>query len=578
MKIIYKLINEVYEMKQSRMFIPTLREVPADAEVTSHRLLLRAGYMRQNASGVYSFLPLGKKVLKKVEEIVREEMDQTGANELLMPTLQQAELWQESQRWFSYGPELMRMRDRHNREFALGPTHEEVITSLVRDELSSYKKLPLTLYQIQTKFRDEKRPRFGLLRGREFVMKDAYSFHATQESLDETYEDLFKAYQNVFTRCGLNFRAVIADSGAMGGKDTHEFMVLSEIGEDTIAYSDTSDYAANIEMAPVVATYEKSSEALKDMEKVETINVKTIEEVTNFLQVEAKDCIKSLLFHIDQKPVLVLVRGDHEVNDVKLKNLFEATVVELATPEETQVALNCPIGFVGPVGVETVEIIADHAVASIVNGVCGANEENFHYVNVNPDRDFKVAQYADLRFIQEGDLSPDGQGTIQFAKGIEVGHVFKLGTRYSESMGANFLDENGRNQPMIMGCYGIGVSRLVAAAAEQYNDEKGLVWPKQLAPFHVHVIPVNMKNEEQASLGEELYASLKKQGYDVLLDDRHERVGVKFNDSDLMGLPVRVTVGKKAAEGIVEVKNRKTGESEEVHVDELSNVIASILG
>lgn len=564
-------------MKQSKMFIPTLREVPADAEVTSHRLLLRAGYMRQNSSGVYSFLPLGKKVLKKIEEIVREEMDNTGANELLMPTLQQAELWQESQRWYSYGPELMRMRDRHNREFALGPTHEEVITSLVRDELSSYKKLPITLYQIQTKFRDEKRPRFGLLRGREFLMKDAYSFHATQESLDETYEDLFRAYQNVFTRCGLNFRAVIADSGAMGGKDTHEFMVLSEIGEDTIAYSDSSDFAANIEMAPVVATYEKSTEPMKELEKVETINVKTIEEVTSFLQVDASACIKSLLFHIDQKPVLVLVRGDHEVNDVKLKNLFDAAVVDLATPEETQVALNCAIGSIGPIGVDTIEIIADHAVASIVNGVCGANEDNFHFINVNPERDFKVAQYADVRFIQEGDASPDGKGTIKFAKGIEVGHVFKLGTRYSEAMGANFLDENGRNQPMIMGCYGIGVSRLVAAAAEQYNDDKGLVWPKQLTPFHVHVIPVNMKNEEQAALGEELYASLKKQGYEVLLDDRHERVGVKFNDSDLMGLPVRVTVGKKAAEGIVEVKNRKTGESEEVHVDQLSDIIASIL-
>jgi len=564
-------------MKQSKMFIPTLREVPSDAEVTSHRLLLRAGYIRQTSSGVYSFLPLGKKVLKKIEEIVREEMDNTGANELLMPTLQQAELWQESQRWFSYGPELMRMRDRHNREFALGPTHEEVITSLVRDELSSYKKLPLTLYQIQTKFRDEKRPRFGLLRGREFVMKDAYSFHATQESLDETYEDLFKAYQNVFSRCGLNFRAVIADSGAMGGKDTHEFMVLSEIGEDTIAFSDSSDFAANIEMAPVVATYEKSDEQQKELEKVETINVKTIEEVTNFLQVEAKQCIKSLLFHIDQKPVLVLVRGDHEVNDVKLKNLFDAAVVDLATPEETQVALNCAVGSVGPIGVDTIEIIADNAVASIVNGVCGANENDFHFINVNPDRDFKVAQYSDLRFIQEGDASPDGLGTIQFAKGIEVGHVFKLGTRYSEAMGALFLDENGRNQPMIMGCYGIGVSRLVAAAAEQYNDDKGLVWPKQLAPFHVHVVPVNMKNEEQAALGEELYTSLKKQGYDVLLDDRNERVGVKFNDSELIGLPVRVTVGKKAGEGIVEVKNRQTGDSVEVHIDELNAVVAEML-
>ncbi|MGM9924098.1 MAG: proline--tRNA ligase [Bacillus sp. (in: firmicutes)] len=564
-------------MKQSKMFIPTLREVPADAEVTSHRLLLRAGYMRQTSSGVYSYLPLGKKVLKKIEEIVREEMDNTGANEILMPTLQQAELWQESQRWFSYGPELMRMRDRHNREFALGPTHEEVVTSLVRDELSSYKKLPLTLYQIQTKFRDEKRPRFGLLRGREFVMKDAYSFHANQESLDEVYEDLFAAYSNVFSRCGLDFRAVIADSGAMGGKDTHEFMVLSEIGEDTIAYSDSSDYAANIEMAPVVATYEKSGDALKELEKVSTPGQKSIEDIAAFLQVNANVCIKSLLFKVDDKYVLVLARGDHEVNDIKVKNLLEASVVELATPEETAEILGCEIGSLGPINVDNVEVIADHAVASVVNGVCGANEKDYHFINVNPDRDFKVSQYADLRFIQEGDASPCGKGSILFAKGIEVGHVFKLGTRYSESMGAHFLDENGKSKPMIMGCYGIGVSRTLAAAAEQYNDEKGLVWPKQLAPFHVHLIPVNMKNEEQAALGQELYASLKAKGFDVLLDDRNERAGVKFNDSDLIGLPVRVTVGKKASEGIVEVKNRQTGESAEIHVDQLVEKINEIL-
>ncbi|MGN1400411.1 MAG: proline--tRNA ligase [Bacillus sp. (in: firmicutes)] len=565
-------------MKQSKMFMPTLREVPADADVKSHQLLLRAGYIRQTSSGVYSYLPLGKKVLKKIEEIVRQEMDKTGANELLMPTLQQVELWQESKRWYSYGPELMRMKDRHGREFALGPTHEEVITSLVRDEISSYKKLPLTLYQIQTKFRDEKRPRFGLLRGREFVMKDAYSFHSSFESLDETYQDLYKAYGNVFSRCGLNFRAVIADSGAMGGKDTHEFMVLSEIGEDTIAYSDSSDFAANIEMAPVVASYEKSSEPAGELEKVSTPDQKSIEEVASFLQVAEEKCIKSLLFKVDDSYVLVLARGDHEVNDVKVKNLFEASVVELATPEETREVLGCSIGSLGPIGVSNVEVVADHAVEAVVNGVTGANEEGFHYVNVNPGRDFTVSRYEDLRFIQEGDASPDGKGTIQFAKGIEVGHVFKLGTRYSEAMGATFLDENGRSQPMIMGCYGIGVSRTLAAAAEQYNDEKGLVWPKQLTPFDVHLIPINMKNDTQASLAEKLYASLQEQGFEVLMDDRQERPGVKFADSDLIGLPVRVTVGKRADEEIVEVKNRKTGESQEVAVSELDTIIRSILG
>ncbi|WP_050614811.1 proline--tRNA ligase [Bacillus testis] len=565
-------------MKQSKMFIPTLREVPADAEVKSHKLLLRAGYIRQTASGVYSYLPLAQRVLKKIENIVREEMDNTGANEMLMPSLQQAELWQESKRWYSYGPELMRMKDRNNREFALGPTHEEVVTSLVRDELNSYKKLPLTLYQIQTKFRDEKRPRFGLLRGREFIMKDAYSFHSNQESLDAVYEDIFQAYSNIFSRCGLDFRAVIADSGAMGGKDTHEFMVLSEIGEDTIAYSDSSDFAANIEMAPVVANYEKSSEAEKELEKVATPDQKSIEDVSSFLNVEATSCIKSMLFKVDEEFVLVLVRGDHEVNDVKVKNLLEASVVELALPEETQQVLNCEVGSLGPISVEGVKIIADHAVESIVNGVCGANEAGFHYVNVNHGRDFNVDTFADLRFIQEGDASPDGKGTIQFAKGIEVGHVFKLGTRYSEAMGATFLDENGRSQPMIMGCYGIGVSRTLAAAAEQYNDEQGLVWPKQLAPFHVHIIPVNVKNADQTQLADALYADMQKAGYEVLLDDRNERPGVKFTDSELMGLPVRITVGKKAAESIVEVKNRKTGESFEVHVDELPQLVADILG
>ncbi|MGM0873702.1 MAG: proline--tRNA ligase [Bacillota bacterium] len=566
-------------MKQSMTFIPTLREIPADAEVKSHQLMLRAGFTRQNTSGVYSYLPLAHKVLKKIEQIVREEMNNAGASELLMPALQQAELWQESGRWYSYGPELMRLKDRHNREFALGATHEEMITSLVRDEIKSYKRLPLSLYQIQTKFRDEKRPRFGVLRGREFIMKDAYSFHATHESLDEVYEKMFTAYQNVFARCGLDFRAVIADSGAMGGTDTHEFMVLSEIGEDTIAYSDTSQFAANIEMAPVIATYEKSDEDLKELEKIETPNQKTIEEISAFLNVSKESCIKSLLFKVDDKFVLVLVRGDHEVNDIKVKNLFGASLVELATAEETKETINCVPGFVGPINIsENVEVVADYAVSTVVNGVCGANEEQFHFQGVNVERDAKISQFADLRFIQEGDLSPDGEGTIKFAKGIEVGHVFKLGTRYSEAMNATFLDENGRSQPMIMGCYGIGVSRTLAAIIEQHNDENGIVWPDAVAPFQIHVIPVNVKNDSQKDLSEKLYAEFTQHGYEVLLDDRGERIGVKFADSDLIGLPIRVTVGKKADEGIVEVKVRKSGESYEVAVEELNEKIKQILG
>ncbi|AND39428.1 MULTISPECIES: proline--tRNA ligase [Cytobacillus] len=564
-------------MKQSMTLIPTLKEVPADAETRSHQLLLRAGFIRQNASGIYSYMPLAKKVLQKVEAIIREEMDNAGAVELLMPALQQAELWQESGRWYTYGPELMRMKDRHEREFALGATHEEVITSLVRDAVKSYKKLPLALYQIQTKFRDEKRPRFGLLRGREFIMKDAYSFHSNQESLDEMYDKLFTAYSNVFRRCGLNFRAVIADSGAMGGKDTHEFMVLSEVGEDTIAYSDTSEYAANIEMAPVLAQYSKSNEEPQELEKAATENKKTIEEVSTFLNVAKEQCIKTLLFKADEKYVLVLVRGDHEVNDIKLKNLLEAAAVELADAEETKQILGCAVGSLGPIGVKDIEIIADHAVEAIVNGVCGANEEGIHYVNANPDRDFYVTRYADLRFIQEGDPSPDGQGTIQFAKGIEVGHIFKLGTRYSEAMEATFLDENGRTQPMIMGCYGIGVSRTMAAVAEQFSDENGFIWPRSLAPFDLHLIPINMKDETQSAVAEELYTMLKRDRYEVLMDDRQERPGVKFADSDLIGLPIRITVGKKASEGIVEVKVRKTGEMQEIHKDQLADKIAEMM-
>ncbi|NSL51148.1 proline--tRNA ligase [Calidifontibacillus erzurumensis] len=566
-------------MKQSKMFIPTLRDVPADAEIKSHQLLLRAGYMRQNAAGIYSYLPLAKRVLQKVEQIIREEMDAIGGAELLMPTLQPAELWYETKRWFNFGPELMRIKDRHARDFALGPTHEEVVTSLVRDEINSYKKLPLILYQIQTKFRDEARPRFGLLRGREFIMKDAYSFHTTKESLDEVYQDMVTAYSNIFRRCGLNYRAVIADSGAMGGKDTHEFMVLSDVGEDTIAFSDSSDFAANIEMAPVVVNYEKPEEELAPLEKVETIDQKTIAEVSQFLNVPKEKCLKSLLFKVDdEKYVLVVVRGDHEVNDVKVKNLLEAKKVELATPEETSELFKAEIGSIGPIGIRNdIEIIADVAVQYVVNGVCGANETNFHYIGVNPERDFQVSQYADLRFIQEGDPSPDGQGTIRFAKGIEVGHVFKLGTFYSESMKATYLDENGKTQPMIMGCYGIGVSRTVAAIVEQHHDEHGIIWPASVTPFDVHLIPINIKTDAQKILADQIYERLTNESLSVLYDDRMERPGVKFADADLLGFPIRITVGKKAEEGIVEIKLRKSGETFEVPVNDLVIKVKEIL-
>ncbi|EAD7997317.1 proline--tRNA ligase [Listeria monocytogenes] len=566
-------------MRQTMTFIPTLKEVPADAEVKSHQLLLRAGFIRQTASGIYSYLPLATLMLRKIETIIREELEAIGAAELLMPALQPAELWQESGRWNDYGPELMRLKDRASRDFALGPTHEEVITALLRDEVKSYKRLPLTLYQIQTKFRDEKRPRFGLLRGREFIMKDAYSFHATSESLDEVYNLMHQAYSNIFTRCGLEFRSVIADSGSIGGNESKEFMALSDIGEDTIAYSDASDYAANTEMAPVLYMEKKSHELEKDPEKVATPDQKSITDIVEFLEVPIEKTMKSMLYQVDDEVIMVLVRGDHEVNDIKIKNALDATNVELVDPAVAVELLGANFGSLGPINVpENMRVFADNAVKDIVNAVVGANEDGFHYINVNPDRDFSVTSYFDLRMIQVGDLSPDGQGVIKFAEGIEVGHIFKLGTKYSEAMNATILDENGRAQPIIMGCYGIGVSRILSAIAEQSNDENGFVWDKQISPFDLHLIPVNMKSEEQVAFAETLYTSLQDAGFSVLIDDRAERAGVKFADADLIGLPIRITVGKKAAEGVVEVKIRKTGEMIEVRQDELLNTLPILFG
>jgi len=559
--------------------MPTMREVPSDAEIISHQLLLRAGFIRRVTSGVYSYLPLGKRVLDNIQVIIKEEMEAIDAVEVLMPALQQAELWQETERWYNYGPELFRLKDRHGREFALGATHEEIITALIRGEVKSYKQLPLTMYQIQTKFRDEQRPRFGLLRGREFIMKDAYSFHANEESLDEKYQQMKQAYSNIFTRLGLDFRSVIADAGSIGGTGTHEFMALSEIGEDTIAYSESGSFAANIEMAEVRNDYVKSDEPLGEIEKVETPNKHTIEEVATFLEVDVKSCIKTLIFKADDELIVVLGRGDHEINDIKLKNFLDATEVEFAYEGDVRELLSCEVGSIGPVKLPVgVKVIADNAVASIVNGVTGANEDGYHLINVNPERDFAVDKYADLRFIEEGDSTPDGEGTIKFAKGIEVGHIFKLGTTYSEPMEGTFLDENGRSKPYIMGCYGIGVSRIMAAVAEQYNDENGLKWPMNLAPFDIHLVPINLKNEDQKELAENLYKLLESYKFKVLFDDRPERAGVKFADSDLIGLPIRLTIGKKASEGIVEVKFRKTGETTEWKIEEITEKLQEFFG
>lgn len=562
-------------MKQSKVFIPTRRDVPAEAEALSHQLLLKAGLIKQSTSGIYSYLPLASRVLNNISKIIREEMESIDAVEILMPALQQAELWEESGRWGAYGPELMRLKDRNGREFALGPTHEEVVTSIVRDELKSYKQLPLTLFQIQSKFRDEKRPRFGLLRGREFIMKDAYSFHADEASLDETYQDMYNAYDRIFKRVGINARPVVADSGAIGGNHTHEFMALSEIGEDTIVYSKQSDYAANIEKAEVVYHPNEKHSEVAELEKIETPNVKTAQELAVFLNRPVDEIVKSMIFKIDGEFIMFLIRGHHELNDVKVKAFFETDNVEMATQDEIVNLLGANPGSLGPVHDKDIRIFADNYVKDLNNLVVGANENGFHYINANLDRDFKVDEFGDFRFILEGEPLSDGSGEAKFAEGIEVGQVFKLGTKYSEAMNATFLDNQGKAKPLIMGCYGIGVSRTLSAIVEQNNDENGIIWPKSVTPFDLHLITINPKKDEQLELGDQLYKELQQQ-YDVLYDDRKDRAGVKFNDANLIGLPIRIVVGKNASEGIVEVKVRQTGESEDVHINDLNTHIATL--
>ncbi|QUX19236.1 proline--tRNA ligase [Staphylococcus haemolyticus] len=562
-------------MKQSKVFIPTRRDVPAEAEALSHQLLLKAGLIKQSTSGIYSYLPLASRVLNNISKIIREEMESIDAVEILMPALQQAELWEESGRWGAYGPELMRLKDRNGREFALGPTHEEVVTSIVRDELKSYKQLPLTLFQIQSKFRDEKRPRFGLLRGREFIMKDAYSFHADEASLDETYQDMYNAYDRIFKRVGINARPVVADSGAIGGNHTHEFMALSEIGEDTIVYSKQSDYAANLEKAEVVYHPNEKHSEEAELEKIETPNVKTAQELADFLNRPVDEIVKSMIFKIDGEFIMFLIRGHHELNDIKVKAFFETDNVEMATQDEIVNLLGANPGSLGPVHDKDIRIFADNYVKDLNNLVVGANENGFHYINANLDRDFKVDEFGDFRFILEGEPLSDGSGEAKFAEGIEVGQVFKLGTKYSEAMNATFLDNQGKAKPLIMGCYGIGVSRTLSAIVEQNNDENGIIWPKSVTPFDLHLITINPKKDEQLELGDQLYKELQQQ-YDVLYDDRKDRAGVKFNDADLIGLPIRIVVGKNASEGIVEVKVRQTGESEDIHINDLNTHIATL--
>lgn len=565
-------------MKQSKLLIPTLKEVPSDAEAISHQLMLRGGYIKQITAGMYAYLPLAYRVLRNIETIVREEMENIDAAEMLVPAALPAELWQQTGRYETYGPNLFKFQDRHERDFILGPTHEETFTTIVRDAVKTYKKLPITLYQIQTKYRDENRPRFGLLRGREFIMKDAYSFHAEEESLDKTFRDMDSAYTNVFNRVGLNFRSIIGDAGAMGGNNSKEFMAIAPIGEDTVVYSDESDYAANLEMAQNKRTMPKSHETLGELQKVATPGAKTIDEVAEFLGSSADREIKTLLFIADEKPVVVLMHGNDEVNEVKLKNYLSCDFLRPAEEDEARKYLGAGFGSLGPVGVsEEIEILADLDVENMANASVGANEDGFHYLNANLGRDFSVTHFADLRTVQEGEISPDGKGHLKFTRGIEIGHIFKLGTRYSKDLDAVVLDENGRQLPIIMGCYGIGVSRLLSAIVEQHSDENGIVWPRSIAPFDVHVIPVNVKKEEQVELSEKVTELLENAGYKVLVDDRKERPGVKFADSDLIGIPARITVGKKAAEGIVEIKLRRTGETLEVKLDELLNSLQILL-
>ena len=549
-------------MRLSQYFMPTLRENPAEAEVVSHKLLLRAGFIRKSASGVYTYLPLAQRVLKKIMQIIREEMDRQGGQEVMLPILQPAELWLETGRWHVYGPELFKLKDRHDRDFCLGPTHEEIITDLVRGEVKSYKELPILLYQIQNKYRDEKRPRFGLMRGREFIMKDLYSFDRDEEGLEISYRKMYEAYSNVFTRCGLKFRAVEADAGAIGGSSTHEFMVLANSGEAVVAYcpDDNCGYAANLEKAETQVTPELIG-ATGELTKVATPGVKTVDEVSAFLGVLPKQILKSVLFRADDGYVLAVVRGDREVNEIKVKNQIDCLVLELATPQEVEKVLGAEYGSVGPVGAK-IPVIADLEVKYVLNAVTGANETGYHFTGVNPERDFPgTVKYADIRLVEEGEPCPKCGKSLVFARGIEVGQIFKLKDKYSKKMGAVYLDENGQQKPIIMGCYGIGVTRTMAAAVEQNYDEDGIIWPAAIAPFEIIVVPVSNKDEQQVKMAEEVYASLVKAGFDVVIDDRDERPGVKFKDADLIGIPLRITVGKRTVnEGVYEVKIRKTRE------------------
>lgn len=562
-------------MRTSQYLLSTLKETPADAEVISHQLMLRAGMTRKLASGLYTWLPTGVRVLKKVENIVREEMNNAGAIEVSMPVVQPADLWQESGRWEQYGPELLRFVDRGERPFVLGPTHEEVITDLIRGEINSYKQLPLNFFQIQTKFRDEVRPRFGVMRAREFLMKDAYSFHTTQESLQETYDAMYAAYSKIFSRMDLNFRAVLADTGSIGGSASHEFQVLAESGEDDIVFSTGSDYAANIEFAEAVAPGEPRASATEELRIIDTPNAKTIAELVEQFNLPIVKTVKTLLVHAHEesghKLVALLVRGDHELNEIKAEKLLQvAKPLTFASEEEIRAVIGAGPGSLGPVNLQ-LPIVIDRSVAAMSDFGAGANIDGKHYFGINWERDLPLPQIADLRNVVEGDISPDGKGTLLIKRGIEVGHIFQLGTKYSEAMKATVQGEDGRNQVMTMGCYGIGVSRVVAAAIEQNHDDRGIIWPDAIAPFQVAILPMNMhKSFRVKELAEELYATLRSHGIDVILDDRKERPGVMFADMELIGVPHNIVIGDRNLDSEeVEYKNRRIGEKQMIKTSEI---------
>jgi prolyl-tRNA synthetase len=566
-------------MRYSQLLIPTLREDPAEAEVVSHCLMLRAGMIRKLAAGIYSMLPLGERVLQKTRQIIREEMNRAGAQEVTLPFVQPAEIWQESGRWNVYGKELLRFKDRGNRDFCLGPTHEEVMTDLVKGVVNSYKQLPLILYQIHIKFRDEIRPRFGVMRAREFLMKDAYSFDVDEKGAEESYRNMYDAYSRIFTRLGLTFRAVEADTGPIGGSFSHEFMVLANTGEDLIVSCTSCGYGANTEKAEIRKPEHNAQQGMSagEIKRVETPGMRTVEEVTGFLDVSPSRLIKTLIFSGPEGPFAALVRGDHEINEVKLRNVLGYDAIELADEAVIEQLTNAPRGFAGPVGLKTT-MIADFGLAGGSNFVTGGNAQDIHLLNVNPGRDFTLTCYADIRMAQQGDPCPRRSGTLDMSRGIEVGHIFKLGTKYSKSMKATYLDQHGREQHMVMGCYGIGVGRTVAAAIEQSHDENGIIFPPAIAPFPVVVVPVNVKDKQQMDIAESIYTGLMQLGIEVLFDDRDERPGIKFKDTDLIGIPLRVTVGAKAlSEQTVDIKWRKTGEIKIVIITDAVSVVEHYL-